>query len=343
MFEQDYLFDITSSIPPTSGTYPQSWINNGECDEPVNCPVGTDTNDCAPTTPCHAFNGCCQDRSVTSCGFSCSDEQTCCRAISGCTWTAGTFGGTCLGRPTQNAVACCGGMCDSNDPATDLTASTSRAYAKTLLDLDFTLKNDCSFKYYYKFKGRYTQGYLWNTNVVTEIYEHWVQQTRTVDFKVEMQSRSGSESLDLPKVPIFGRGLTFAGVSVMAQVDLQISLGLTASLTYTGTDSMHARGRVKQMVKVGCRDQCRPGSTDSIFEKSFEAQNHHNFDAVDNVGGVHSPRRCLLYCPRGLWGLAKCLAVGASSYPQVSNCLCLYPCKQGRCPQSPIRTDSICI
>jgi len=124
---------------------------------------------------------------------------------------------------------------------------------------------------------------------VTEIYKHWVQQTCTVDFKVEMQSRSGSESLDLPEVPIFGRGLTFAGVSVMAQVDLQVSLGLTASLTYTGTDSMHAGGRVKQMVKVGCRDQCRPGSTDIIFEKSFEAQNHHNFDAVDNVGGSLAP------------------------------------------------------
>jgi len=267
MFEQDYLFDIISSILPTSRTCQQSWINNGVCDEPVDCPVSTDTNDCAMATQCHAFDGCCEDRSVTSCGFSFSDEQTCCRDISGCTWTAWSISGSCSGRPTQNAAACCGGMCDSNDPSTDLTASTSHAYAKTLLSLDFTLKNDCSFKYYYKFKGRYTLGYLWNTNVVTEIYEHWVQQTCTVNSKVEMQSRSGSESLDLPEVPIFGRGLTFAGVSVKAQVDPQISLGLTASLTYTGTDSMHAGSRVKQMVKVGCRDQCRPGTSDIIFEK----------------------------------------------------------------------------
>jgi len=162
----------------------------------------------------------------------------------------------------------------------------SNTYNERLLNLAITLKNDCAFKYYYKFKGKFTQGYLWNGNVETEIYEHWVQQTCTVDFKVEVRRVTGTASVTVPPLPIFSVGLTFAGVGVTAQVDVQISVALTASLTYTGTDSMYVGGRVTQMVKVGCRGQC---TNDIIFERSFEPQNQNNFDAVDNVGGSLAP------------------------------------------------------
>ena len=89
------------------------------------------------------------------CGYSCSDEESCCEAISGCSWTSGSIsGGTCSGRPTYNAAACCGGVCHYDDPATDESYTSSKSsYSKTLLNLDFGFWHECSFRYYYKFKG----------------------------------------------------------------------------------------------------------------------------------------------------------------------------------------------
>ena len=163
------------------------------------------------------------------------------------------------------------------------------SYEKTMLNLNYGFWHECSFRYYYKFKGTSEDGYLWDGAMQTEEYEHWVQQTCTANFQVSMRSTSGTASLPLPDIAVLGKDLTLAGVSVRAKVSVQVTLGLSASLTYGGADVVYAGGRVQQSVKIGCRDECRPFTSDIIFERDFEALNYDNFNAVDNLRGTINP------------------------------------------------------
>ena len=123
----------------------------------------------------------------------------------------------------------------------------------------------------------------------TEEYEHWVQQTCTADFKVRIRSASGSASVALPRIDVLGTSIMLAGVTVRASVGVELSLGLSASLTFDGTDAVYSGGRIQQSIKIGCRDDCVPFTNDIIFERTFQALNHNNFDAVDGVRGSLDP------------------------------------------------------
>ena len=277
----------SSPPPPPSGADSCQYANDGACDETQYCPAGTDTSDCSS---CSKFDGCCEDLSASTCGFSCSDEKSCCEAISGCSWTEGYTGGTCSGRATYNAAPCCGGVCHYDEPATDKTISISKStYRKTLLNLDFNFWHECNFQYYYKFKGTNQDGYLWDSAMQTEEYEHWVAQTCTADFKVQMRSASGATSVALPDIPVIGLTMNMAGISVMASVTVKVTLGVSASLTFDGASTIYGGGRVQQTVKTGCRDECRPFTSDIIFEESFQALNSNNLDAVDGIRGSLEP------------------------------------------------------
>ena len=125
--------------------------------------------------------------------------------------------------------------------------------------------------------------------MTTEEYEHWVQETCTANMKVRMRSASGTASIDLPSLNVLGADITLAGVSVRASVTAGLRLSLSASLTFEGTSAVYAGGRVQQTIKVGCRDECRPFTSDIIFERTFQALNYNNFEAVDGVRGTLDP------------------------------------------------------
>jgi hypothetical protein len=282
------------------------YANDGMCDEPRFCLVGTDSTDCqtvsSPPPPppqsssCNTFTGCCQDHSRSACGGFCAFYESCCENIAGCTWTAGYSGGTCSGRPTSNPSPCCGGTCYYTEPATDLLTTASRSYDYTMLNMNFRLQNDCSYRYYYKFKGSKQDGYVWS-ETVTETYEHWIQQMCTATFNVNIRAATSSASLPpcpsggpcIPVVDILGRSITLGGVTMRLSVALEVSLGLSASLTYTGADMIYARAGAQQTVKMGCRDQCRPFTSDIIFEQSFQQSTSDNFNTVTGLSGSLEP------------------------------------------------------
>ena len=246
-----------------------------------------------PPSSCPVSYGCCEDRSVTVC-LSCSFYESCCKAISGCTWTSGySSGGTCSGRPTSNAKQCCGGVCHYDDPATDTSSTLARTtYQKTLLNLQFGFWHECSTRYYYKFKGKSVQGYVWGeSGMETLEYENWVQQTCKFNFDVTIRSASGSESVNLPQIEVLGKSISVAGVSLTLGVSVQMSLGLSASLLFTGTDAVNAKAEAQQMVKIGCKNRCQTysGSPDIIFERSFVSSNSDNFKAVTGISGALEP------------------------------------------------------
>ena len=125
----------------------------------------------------------------------------------------------------------------------------------------------------------------------TLAYENWVQQTCKFNFDVTIKSASGSESVNLPQIQVLGRSISVAGVSLMLGVSVQMSLGLSASLLFTGTDAVNAKAEAQQMVKIGCKDRCQiySGSPDIIFERSFVSSNSDNFKAVTGISGALEP------------------------------------------------------
>jgi hypothetical protein len=261
-----------------------------------------------PSSSCSTYYGCCEDHSQSACGLTgCAFYKSCCENVAGCKWTAGYSGGTCLGRPTQNPLPCCGGTCYYNEPATDVSTVFSKSYQQTMLNMNFGLENACNYKYYFKLKGQKQDGYVWST-MVTETYEHWIQQTCTVTFNVNIRTASGSASVTPcppgqsysssggPCIPfgvidILGRSISVAGVSVRVSVSLEISLGLTASLSYNGADTINARAGAQQIVKIGCRGKCSPYSFDDdmIFERSFLQSRSDNFNAITGLSGSFEP------------------------------------------------------
>jgi len=69
-------------VPPTDQANSCEWANDGECDEPTNCAVGTDTNDCR--------NGACADSSTTDITLN-GARATCSQLVRYCTGPSGTM------------------------------------------------------------------------------------------------------------------------------------------------------------------------------------------------------------------------------------------------------------